>query len=330
MRILAKHVVIGILVFNAGLVLLTFALSQQAQLQNPMQGRLLGINEISMHVIESKPVDYQASNEFSFDALVLIHGSSTSALDFTGNLLPELSARYPVVALDRPGHGYSDRGSLPHMDNPAQQASLILDTLEEMQISSPVLIGHSWAGSVVLAALLAEHENVRPSAGVLIAGVTHPYGREDSRPTKLALSPYVGAIFRWQYLSPVGRMAIAPTVERFFSPDKVPENYVRDTGLYLSLRPNTYLYNALDRTRLSDHLVDQSKHYAGITTPVLSIIASGDQVVSPSDHHDRLIEALPAVQAVEVAGAGHAPHHTRTDEVVGAIKSFVDELGPTL
>ena len=75
--------------------------------------------------------------------MVLFHGASTSALDFTVNLLPELSKRYRVVALDRPGHGHSEKGPRPDMDNPSQQAKLILDTLAEMEIESPVLIGYS-------------------------------------------------------------------------------------------------------------------------------------------------------------------------------------------
>jgi len=327
MRIRARHVGIGVVVFNLGLIALTFGLSQQAQMQNPMIGTLISNDETNIHVIESQPVGYTPSDETAFDAIVLIHGSSTSALDFKTNLLPELSKHYPVVAIDRPGHGYSDRGSKPQMDNPGQQANVILEVLSAMEIESPVLIGHSWAGSLVLAALLLEHDKVKPAAGVLIAGVTHPYEREDSRPTKLALAPYFGPIFRWQYLTPIGRMAIEPTVERFFAPDQVPQNYIRDTGLYLSLRSDTYLYNAQDRSRLSDHLIEQSEQYSQIATPLLSIVASEDQVVPPADHHEKLIEALPEVEAMVVVGAGHSPHHTRTAKVVESIESFISELG---
>jgi len=46
----------------------------------------------------------------------------------------------------------------------SQQAGVVLDTLSKMHIKSPVIVGHSWAGSVVLAALLAEHDSVKPVA----------------------------------------------------------------------------------------------------------------------------------------------------------------------
>jgi len=326
MNIRFIHVVIGVLAFNFSLIALTFGLSKHAEMQNPMQGSLIDVNGIDMHVVKSMPDGYEKSIDSRIDALVLIHGASTSALDFVDNLLPELSIRYPVVALDRPGHGYSERGDHSNMDDPSQQAKLILDTLAAMQISSPVLIGHSWAGSAVLAGLLTQHESVKPAGGVLIAGVTHPYEREDSTPTKMALAPYYGPIFRWQYLSPIGRLAVAPTVERFFAPDAVPENYIQETGLYLTLRPNAYLHNALDRSRLTDHLIDQSKGYGEITTPLLSIAATEDQVVPPSDHHVKLINEVDGAQAVEISGAGHSPHHTRTDEVLQAIETFLAGL----
>ena len=312
--------------FNIGLVILTFGLSQQAQILNPMQGILVETDDTSLHVIESPAVDYVQAAETNFDGVVLLHGASTSALDFATNLLPELSKRYPVIALDRPGHGYSERGYRAGTDNPAQQANIILDTLAAMGINKPVFIGHSWAGSVVLAALLANHENVELAAGILIAGVSHPYEREDSLPTRLALAPIFGPIFRWQYLSPIGRLAIPSTVERFFFPDTVPANYINDTGLILSLRPAPYLYNANDRSNLSEHLISQSRLYTKITHPLLSIAASEDHVVPLTDHHLKLIAAVKNSQAVVISGAGHSPHHTRTDEVVTAIETFLDGL----
>lgn len=326
MKIRAKHVAIGAVTFNVGLVCLTFGLSKHAEIKNPMEGKLIGVGEASVHVIESMPVGYELAPDFTFDAVVLVHGASTSSLDFKNNLLPELSKRHRVLAFDRPGHGYSDRGSAPDMQNPMQQADMILDSLAAMEISRPVIIGHSWAGSVVLAALLSQREDVSPSAGVLIAGVSHPYEREDSTPTKLALTPVVGPVFRWQYLTPMGRLAMQSTVDRFFKPDSVPGNYINDTGLHLSLRPKPYLYNARDRSNLSGYLVSQSDQYPQITRPILSIAASEDHVVPPSDHHDKLILALSDSSSVVIQGAGHSPHHTRTDEVVIAIETFIDDL----
>jgi len=326
MKIRGKHILTGVIVFNVALLLFTFGLSRYAEMQHPMQGKLIDASGINIHAIESTPDNYDVREDSVYDAVVLVHGSSTSSLDFTTNLLPELSKNHKVVALDRPGHGYSERGNRAQPDNPKTQADILFDALEEMNISKPVLIGHSWAGSVVLAALLSDREDIVPAAGVLISGVTHPYEREDSTPTKLSLKPFVGPIFRWQYLVPMGRLAMPSTVERFFSPDAVPDNYIEQTGLNLSLRPSTYLHNARDRSNLSGYLMEQSQDYAQINYPILSIAATGDHVVPPQDHHNKLAATLNDIVTISVEGAGHSPHHTRKEEVVLAINKFIENL----
>ncbi|MDB3935463.1 alpha/beta fold hydrolase [Granulosicoccus sp.] len=187
MKFSIKYIIIGVLVFNIALLVLTQGLSYQAEMQNPRAGNLVNVDDVEMHVIQSSTANSSQASDSPYDALVLIHGASTSALDFSTNLLPELSKRHHTIAIDRPGHGYSERSSRADMDNPINQAELILDTLSEMQIEKPIFIGHSWAGSVVMAALLADHESVSPAGGVVIAGVTHPYEREDSAPTRMAL-----------------------------------------------------------------------------------------------------------------------------------------------
>ena len=326
MKFRIKYIVIGVLAFNLALLLLTQGLSYQAEMQNPRAGILVDVDNTEMHVIQHSEGNSALVTDSPYDAIVLIHGASTSALDFSTNLLPELSKRHHTIAIDRPGHGYSERSSRADMDNPINQAELILDTLSQMQIEKPVLIGHSWAGSLVMAALLADHESVSPAGGVVIAGVTHPYEREDSAPTRMALAPVSGVFFRWQYLAPIGRFAIAPTVERFFAPDAVPENYIQDTGLNLSLRPRTYLYNAKDRSNLPSNIVFQSELYGNVDTPMLSIAASEDRVVPPADHHEKLIKEVKDIEAVTIEGAGHSPHQTRLEEVTDAIEAFLGRL----
>jgi pimeloyl-ACP methyl ester carboxylesterase len=40
------------------------------------------------------------------------------------------------------------------------------------------------------------------------------------------------------------------------------------------------------------------------------------------NHTDRLLKILPDVDVVRLAGAGHALHHTRTDQVARLISDF--------
>ncbi|MFK8082328.1 MAG: alpha/beta fold hydrolase [Granulosicoccus sp.] len=317
-------IVCAVVGFNLALVLLTLLLSVKAGMDYPMQGTLVQAGVHQLHVIDSG----NSANHQDDTTVVLIHGASTSALDFSTYLHPQLARQWRVLSIDRPGHGYSDRGPRHLASDPAHQAQMILDTLNELEISNPVLIGHSWAGSVVMAALMAEHDHIQVKAGVLISGATHPWEGGSAWHVELSARPVLGNLFVWQYIAPLGRLALEGAVASTLAPDPVPENYIENTGLTLSLRPQTYRHNALDRTRLSNYLALQSTRYATINQPLLSIAASEDTVVPPWNHHDRLVDQIEQLQTLIVDGAGHAPHHTHSELVGNTIESFLVSLRP--
>lgn len=310
-----------VILFNLALVLLTVFLSWQSESAHPMQGRLVSAGDQQLHVIES-------GNDISGkgSTIVLIHGASTSALDFSTNLHPALSEKHKVISIDRPGHGYSQRGSMKDSGDPAVQASMILDALHALGIDKPVLVGHSWAGSVVMAALLNKHPKVQPQAGILIAGATHPWTGDAAWHVELSARPLIGDVFLWQYVSPMGRLSLESAVASVFSPEQVPANYIDNTGLTLSLRPSTYKANAYDRTLLSAYLEQQAPRYSSISVPLLSIASDEDHIVPMWNHHDRLTEQIAELHTLVLDKAGHAPHHTRPEQVIEAIESFIDEL----
>ena len=321
MKKFLRRTLIALLLYNLSLVIITALLSFQATLDHPMIGQRVSSGEETLHVIESG--SEATDNDLS---VVLIHGASTSALDFSTNLLPLLSENWHVLAIDRPGHGYSDRGDAHLANQPAHQARAILDTLHELDIKNPVLVGHSWAGSVVMAALLMQHEQVDVKAGVLIAGATHPYEGGSAWHVELTAKPLIGDIFRWQYVAPIGRLSLESAVQVVFAPEKMPQNYIEDTGLTLSLRPSAYKSNSLDLTGLSAYLSVQAPLYPTISKPLLSIAASEDHVVPAWNHHDRLIKQVPQITPVMIEGAGHAPHQTRPELVSGLIDTFLRTL----
>lgn len=315
--------------FNAGLVIVTFILSASATQKYPQHGRLIPINGAALHVIDSG----QPQDADNASTIVLLHGASTSARDFTHNLQTTLAANYRVLSIDRPGHGYSERGHHENVQSaqptsqwmdPSRQARTILEALHQLGIRKPILVGHSWAGSVVLAALLQTGSDVQ--AGVLIAGVSHPWNGKSARHVKLAATPIIGPVFTWQYITPIGRMLMAEKIADVFSPDSVPQNYVEQTGLHLSLRPQTFLGNAEDLHHLNDYLVLQAKQYSQIEKPLLSIVGTADHVVPAANHHDKLTGQVPHLNTLELDNAGHAPHHSRQISVHDAIVTFVKQL----
>jgi len=344
MRTALKYALVVVLVINLSLVAVSAYLANQSTQQYPMLGELIDVQGINLHVTDTHP-------DSQLPPLVLLHGASTSLLDFESSLKPLLQDTYRIISIDRPGHGYSERGNStalasmrtgestdqsirsdsgrpsPTWVDPDVQARLVAAALDTLGVQESIWVGHSWAGSVVLAGLLDESLDV--SAGVIIAGATHPWQGRASSPTEIAAKPYIGRLFSWQFIEPVGRFAMEAAIAEVFSPERVPVDYVESTGLVLSLRPETFRYNAIDRTRLSDFLVEQSTRYSLIDKPVLSITGSEDHVVPAWNHDARLALQVPQLQSVELDGAGHAPHHTRSSVVSELITSFTESLDAT-
>ena len=261
--------------------------------------------------------------------LVFLHGAGTSLLDAVPALLPALAARFDVVAVDRPGHGYSERGDASPVSgwvDPAVQARRVADALDALGVERAVWIGHSWAGSVVLAAL-AGLDASEADAGVVIAGTLYPWPDPPPWHRTLGATPVAGALFARSAVVPAGRRLLPAALERAFAPEPVPEGYAHATGLALSLRPDAFRHDAVDRTRLSGWLEGASPGWAGIDRPILSIAAGRDAAVPPARHADRLERERPATRTVVLPEAGHGLLQTRTGRVAAEVGRFVDGLG---
>ena len=321
MRRLVRLLLLALLVWNAGLLGVSWWLAERSERAHPPIGELLTVAGLRVHVSDTGP---PTSSDPVPDrpALLLLHGASTSLLDFEPSLVPALAERHRLVSIDRPGHGYSEPSE--RWADPYEQARIASGVLEALGIERAIWIGHSWSGAVVLAAALEEHRRV--AGGILIAGVTHPWEGGSARHVELAARPLLGPVFAWQYIEPIGRVALDATVAGAFAPEPVPDGYAQRTGLTLSLRPPAYLANARDRTRLSEHLEEQSRRYDEIERPLLSLVGTGDTVVPPTNHDARLAAILPALRTVTFEDAGHAFHHTRTARVADEIERFAASL----
>ncbi len=256
--------------------------------------------------------------------IVLIHGASTSLRDFEASLVEPLSQAYRVIAIDRPGHGYSERpnGEWP---DPAEQARLIHKLLRQIDADAPLLVGHSWSGSVVLAYLLAYPDAA--SGGVLLAGGSHPWEGGVAWYNDLAGIPILGELFAWTLAYPLGQLAIDGGIKQVFAPNPVPRDYKHNTGVELSLRPHAFLANAEDVRLLSGFLATQSQRYAEIKHPLLLFTGTQDDIVPAWNHADRLQGQVDRIERIDLQDTGHALHHARVEQVASAIDKFAVGLG---
>jgi pimeloyl-ACP methyl ester carboxylesterase len=287
--------------------------SERLEKRFPPLGEFALVENTRMHFTESGPKDAQGP------PIVLIHGASTSLRDFHASLVEPLSRTHRVITVDRPGHGYSDRpdGTWP---SPAEQARLIHQLLLDLGVETPILVGHSWSGSVVLAYLLTFPDEA--AAGVMLAGGSHPWTGGVAWYNNLAGVPMLGPLFAHTLPLTLGRLSIDGGIAETFAPNPVPAAYRQRTGVELTLRPGTFLANAEDIRRLSPFLEQQSEHYGYIRHPLLLISGDADRIVPAWNHAERLARQAPNVELVYLDGVGHGLHHVRTAQIVGLIEDF--------
>ena len=133
-----------------------------AERRHPPIGNFITVNGVRLHYLdagEGPPV-------------VLLHGNSSMVQDFALSILEPLARTHRVIAIDRPGFGYSDRPT-DVVWTPEAQAALIRDALDRLGVEMPVILGHSWAASIALCFALDYPDEI---AGVVVeSGYYYPY-----------------------------------------------------------------------------------------------------------------------------------------------------------
>src|SRR4029077_20469429 len=103
--------------------------------------------------------------------VVLIHGLGQNGAKDWDKLIPALSSRYQVLALDLPGFGQSDKGN--ELYSPVN-FTRVIESVVGSRVSRPfVLVGHSMGGAVAIAYASRYPERVRRLVAVDAAGILH-------------------------------------------------------------------------------------------------------------------------------------------------------------
>jgi pimeloyl-ACP methyl ester carboxylesterase len=275
----------------------------------PARGRVVRVDGLDVHVVEVPASQRDAT-------LVLIHGASGNVRELLAALQEPLAGRFNLIAIDRPGHGHTSCGDRTASD-PERQAEIVGAALDALGVGPAIVLGHSWGGAVALALALRRPELV--SGLVLVAPASHPWPGGVARRTRLFARPYVGRALAELVLLPLGLVLVGPVVRRIFAPDPVPPGFSRRIGALLAIRPGTFAAGCRDIADLSDHLARLSRRYGEIRVPTEIVAGDNDRVVSTRHHAGGLARDIPGARLTVLAGAGHMPHWSRTEEVVAAI-----------
>lgn len=299
-----------ILLAAAALILRSEWIGREVARAHPPEGRFASVPGGRIHYVERAP-----SGE-SRGTVVLVHGASSNHADLLATLGPELG-HYRIIAVDRPGHGWSDRLQGDAMADPARQAAALMQALDQLAPERFVLVAHSLAGA--LSTRIALDRADRLQGLVLLGAVTHPWPGGIAWYHHVTSWPLIGPLFTRLVALPAASYLLEDGARSVFAPRPMTQGYVEEGDIRLLLRPAVFRANSQDIKATLDFVTEQAKRYDRLRVPVVAITGDSDSVVSPTIHSATIARQAPEGRFVLLPGVGHMPHHAAPEIVIEAI-----------
>jgi pimeloyl-ACP methyl ester carboxylesterase len=275
-----------------GLALYSGLAARRAERRVPRDGGFVSVGATRLHYVEAG----------SGPAIVLVHGLSGQLRNFTYALTERLAADFRVIALDRPGSGYSP---LPPAATRTLrgQGALIGGFIEALGLDHPLLVGHSLGGALSLSLALDRPELLRGLA--LVAPLTQPIA---GIPAVFRALHHTSA-FRRRLIAhtlavPLGTLGQAKARHVIFSPDAVPQDYATRGGGALAVRPSAFYAASSEVSLGTGELVGMARHYPDLSVPLGILFGRGDRILPPELHGERTVAAVPGAELALIDG-GH-------------------------
>ena len=283
----------------------------------PPQGVFVAVEGGRLHLTQRAAIGPERA------IVLLLHGASGNQADMMLPLGDRLAAKgFRVIAIDRPGLGWSDRPDGRADASPARQAQLIRSAMGKIGVSRAIVVGHSLAGALAVN-LALDHADFT-SGLVLVAPVTHPWPGGVAWYYHLAAAPVAGDIFTRLFSLPLGLASLNAGIAGVFAPQPPPPDYAGGTGVELVLRPASFMANSQDVAQMKAFVTAQSLRMGQIRVPTAIITGDSDGVVLAHIHSDGSARDIPGATLTVLPGVGHSPHHADPDAVVRVIEAVAD------
>jgi pimeloyl-ACP methyl ester carboxylesterase len=257
-------------------------------------------------------------------AILMIHGLGGQLAHFTYGVAGRLSSRFRVVAVDRPGCGWSTRSAGAQADLSSQAAALAA-LIDRLGMERPLVVGHSLGGAVALALALEHPDKV--SGLALLAPLTHM--RDDVPAVFKGLtiaSPGLRKLVAWTLAVPGSIRKSASTLEQVFGPEAVPKDFGTRGGGLLSLRPDAFLGASSDLQALPARLPALEQRYGLLRIPVGILYGKDDRILDWRANGHALADKVPGARLQLIEG-GHMLPITNPDACAGFIEAMALACG---
>lgn len=283
---------------------------------NRQASRFVKAAGITWHVQEIPARNRESGRSAAPEKLLLIHGTGSSTHSWAP-LIPLLVDHASIVAIDLPGHAFSEplppeRMSLPGM------AGAMRELLSVIGLKPDLVVGHS-AGAAILVRMCLD-ASISPRAIISING---------------AFVPFTGLGAR--LLSPLARLLARSTVipalfARHASDRKAVERLIAGTG---SVIPAEMLEHYALLTSCKAHaaaalammaawdLASLERELPKLAHPLVLVVGGNDRTVPPEQVFG-IRDVVQNASCVYLRGVGHLMHEERPTEIAALV---LDELG---
>lgn len=289
-------------------------------------GQFVEVDDIELYM--------QIWGESTNPAIILVHGFGASSFSWRLNGQVLADAGYYVIAVDRPGFGLSDKSTAIDYTH-AAQADLLANLMDELNIETVTVAGHSQGGNVVAHFALRHPE--RLDKLVIVAGAIVPSGESGvdfGSIASLALEPspllqkladnwFASKIINFVLGSYFTESRVTDLMASAYGdPDLMTNEMIE--GYYRPFRTRGWEAGLIAMTLDSDGNILANDELTQIETPTLILWGTADTWV-PIEGGNILAEILPNAQMITYPDIGHSPMDTVADAFHTDLLAFLAE-----
>jgi magnesium chelatase accessory protein len=275
-------------------------------------------NRATSRFVTAGGLDWHVQIDGAGPVVLLLHGTAAATHSWRA-ILPRLAAQFTTIAVDLPGHGFTDAPASSGMALP-RMAAAIGALLAALDLSPSLIVGHSAGAAIAIRMALDAIATPKGIVGINAALLPFPGVAAQIFPPlarMLALNPFMPRVVAW---TASDRSRVKRLIEGTGS-------RIDAAGLdnYASLMATRRHADAALRMMANWDLDTFARDLPRLATPLLLLVGAHDRAVPPGDA-ERIRQRVPQARIVTMQG-GHLLHEEKPDATVQAIAEFAGTVG---
>jgi len=233
-------------------------------------------------------------------------------------IIERLSGKFRLTMYDRPGHGQSIE--TPLVDYSIEQnAEIALELINKLQLSKPLVVGHSYGGTIALCMATKQPDNIR--GFLAVSPMLYPTSAAPFA-FKIVLLPHIGKMFIKFLIRFAGKLIIKGGLSTMFYPnmDCIPSDYVTTNASFMTEMTIGSFFKEM--IFANDGLNKMRETYDRIDLPVTLVHGISDRVFDYKAQSQAFHNAHPNTNLILMENTGHMVQFARPQELVDIIQGM--------